>query len=936
MNQNLCSPYRPAGASSSLSQCLSFIAVVTLWATTVQAASSRVVITPAAGFTITWDGNNGAFFSGAAGAGPAANIALASQGTVAFGSSEYGIVHFIANINNGLYGNNHSWLPNLSEASPFIGLSFAASVDVSRIAWSRDNGNTVADACGGTCVDRCAGAYRLQYTTVAPVDLRTPETGDASTGWADIGTVEYLPGTDDVFFSAYLRHRFEVAQGGVPITATGLRIKTAPGNAIDEIEVNPEPDPSFIEITPASGYSVTWDGNEGKLNTPTIPAPVPVNDASRSRGAVAFGSSEFGGGGAHLIANVNDGLYGNAHSWISDFTLPDPNPSIGIRFGTALVLHSIAWGRDNGDASDPCAGGACVDRTLGVYTLQVTTVPNPDAATPEACGPYPGLGWVTIATLNYKGDSPVFFNSFLRHRFNVAQDGQPLVATGIRIKVPNNGTDIDEIEVNANQALEGGAIVIASAPGASINWDGNDGQFGDGVAPPANRALATEGTVAFTSSDLGPALGIAYHLAINLNDGLYGNSHSWIPNFVAGDPNPFVGLNFNGSVAITNIAWGRDNTGVFGDRAVGAYTLQYTTVAAPGAATTETGDPGTGWASLGTVTYTGSAVGFASYLRHRFDISSGGQPVEATSIRIKVPNGTDAASSTDIDEIEVNTAAAPPAPLPPVGISPSLGYAFVWDGSNGDFLDAGPNPMAPLNRALPSEGTVAFTSSDLGTIWPTNYHLPFNLNDGLYGNSNSWISANGFGGTTDPSPFAGLNFGGMVLLTNIAWSRDNGNAAEPGCSAGTCTDRALGVYTVQVTAVDNPDATTPQTDDPSTGWATIGVVEYRYSRPPQFTSYLRHRFDVATSDGQPIPATGLLIRVSDGMTAIDEIEVNTLAGPQLSIARSGGEVIITWMGRGALEYATSVGGPWICVPGAISGYRETVGSDAMRLYRLHR
>ncbi len=957
MNPSTGSPSRQPGAGLWPAGCLIFIAVVSLLATTLQAANPRVVITPAAGFTINWDGNNGGFFSPAVGAGPADNIALASHGTTPFASSELGPVlspdfpyHRATNLNDGFYGNNKSWISadgigGTTDPDPFAGLGFAASVDISSIAWGRDNGNTVADDCGGTCTDRCVDTYTLQYTTVTPADATTPDTGDAATGWATIGTVQYLDGADNAYFSAYLRHRFDIALNGAPFAATGIRIKVANGwTDIDEIEVNPQPDPDFLAIAPTAGFSVTWDGNEGKFSTPATPALVPVNDASISRGAVAFGSSEFGGGGAHLIANVNDGFYGNSHSWISDFTIPDPDPFIGLRFGRPIVLQNIAWGRDNGDASDPCAGGVCTDRALGVYTLQVTSVPDPGVATPEACGPFPSLGWATIATLDYRGDSPVFFNSYLRHRYNVAQDGQPLVATGIRIKVPNSGTDIDEIEVNANLALEGGTILITNAPSVSITWDGNDGQFWNAaaVAPaPPNRALVTEGTVAFASSQLGVALNLTQHFATNVNDGLYGNRQSWIADFTAPDPNPFVGLNFGGTVSITNIAWGRDNGntvaddcgGTCGDRAVGTYTLQYTTVAAPDATTAETGDPTTGWAALGTVVYAGNQPPyFTSYLRHRFDVSAAGLPIDATGLRIKVSD-----PGMDIDEIEVNTAAAPPEPLPPVALNPAFGYTLTWDGNEGEFVSPNAVAPAPPNRALASQGTLAFTSSDLGAVdarFP--YHVAASLNDGLYGNSNSWISADGLGGTTDPNPFAGLNFGGTILITNIAWSRDNGNTTETGCTAGTCTDRAVGLYILQVTTVPDPSGATPQTEDPTTGWATISLVEYRYSNPPQFTSYLRHRFDVATADGQPIPATGLLIHVPDGMTDIDEIEVNTLAGPQLTVTRSGSEAVITWVGNGALEYATSLNGPWTCIPDAVSGHREPLGPDQFRIYRLHR
>src|SRR5262249_29701278 len=154
------------------------------------------------------------------------------------------------------------------------------------------------DACDGTCKDRTLGTYTLQYTTVDSPDASTPDTSDATTGWATIGTIQYLAGAEDANFTSYLRHRFDLAQGGNPIPATGLRIKVSDGRTdIDEIEVNPIPDlvppiGTFIEITPAAGFGISWDRNEGLFSTTASPAPAPVNDASVSRGATAFGSSE--------------------------------------------------------------------------------------------------------------------------------------------------------------------------------------------------------------------------------------------------------------------------------------------------------------------------------------------------------------------------------------------------------------------------------------------------------------------------------------------------------------------------------------------------------------------------------------------------------------------------------------------------------------------
>jgi hypothetical protein len=705
-------------------------------APSVHAASHpRLVITPSPGFGITWDGNNGGFSTPDAGAGPSNNVALASNGTLAFSSSDLGPelgipFHVASNLNDGLYGNINSWISGAAP-DPFAALRFTSLVNVSSIAWSRDNGLAAGDSCGGTCGDRAVGTYTLQYTSIdfpGQPDGTTAETGDPSTGWATIGTIEFLPGAEDASFSSFLRHRFDVTENGNPISASGIRIKVSIGGiggglAIDEIEVNPLPDPvppisNFIEITPEAGFAITWDRNDGLFSTPNNPAPAPVNDASTSRGATPFTSTDLGpaiGVPFHRAVNLNDGLYGNANSWIPDFVAGDAAPFAGISFGRELLLRSVAWGRDNGNVAGDCCGGTLTDRALGVYVLQVTAVANPGASTPDS-------DWVTVGTLNYKANGPVF-TSHLRHRFDVTQGGNPITATGLRIKVPNANSAIDEIEVNGNLAIEQNVVRITNAPGMSIVWDGNDGEFNNpsvGAAPPDNRASTKAGTIPFTSSDLGPLLGVPFHVAANLNDGLYGNANSWISaNGVGGttDPDPFAGLNFGGSVAITNIAWGRDNGNVAGDccggtltdRALGDYRLQYTTVAAPDATTPDTGDVSTGWADVGTVGYVSALPPyFTPHLRHRFDIAEGGAPLNATGIRIKVSNG-----SMDIDEIEVNTGV--PLPPPVLTITKSGANALIsWTGGGeleSAFSLEGPwliireavstGYLAPLDSTLP-------------------------------------------------------------------------------------------------------------------------------------------------------------------------------------------------------------------------------------------
>ncbi|HIG84892.1 MAG TPA: hypothetical protein EYQ23_12595, partial [Verrucomicrobiales bacterium] len=83
----------------------------------------------------------------------------------------------------------------------------------------------------------------------------------------------------------------------------------------------------------------------------------------------------------------------------------------------------------------------------------------------------------------------------------------------------------------------------------------------------------------------------------NLNDGIYGNGNSWIGNSL----DSFCGINLGATeMTISSIAFGRDNTGTFGDRNQGIYTLQFTRMPNPDENTTDTGDANTGWNTIGT------------------------------------------------------------------------------------------------------------------------------------------------------------------------------------------------------------------------------------------------------------------------------------------------------------------------------------------------
>ena len=144
--------------------------------------------------------------------------------------------------------------------------------------------------------------------------------------------------------------------------------------------------------------------------------------------------------------------------------------------------------------------------------------------------------------------------------------------------------------------------------------------------------------------------------------------------------------------------------------------------------------------------------------------------------------------------------------------------------------------------------------------WPGYpIHDYLHLNDGVYGNANSWIGNSGNPG------YAGVRFGGQFTISSIAFGRDN---------TATYSDRTLGLYTLQYTRVASPGTGTTVTQNPDTGWANIGTLNYQSAGTGLFANpSRRHRFTFT-----PVDATGIrLVVPGTGIgagTCIDELEVN--------------------------------------------------------------
>lgn len=261
------------------------------------------------------------------------------------------------------------------------------------------------------------------------------------------------------------------------------------------------------------------------------------------------------------------------------------------------------------------------------------------------------------------------------------------------------------------------AFTIIVIGGVVLEEEGGD--MGTANLAPAGTAFAKD------------VLNHPNHSIAGLNDGEYGNGGSWIGN----SAESFAGIALGSSQSISRIAFGRDNTGAFADRAEGFYSIQYTNDPNPESPTAV-------WTTLGAVDY--SAGGTPNIdepsARHLYRFN----PVTATAVRI-LPGFATAA----IDEIEV---------YPASGLFVVGPLTLLQEGGT-----AATGNLAPAG--------VAFALNEIGM----GSHAIADVNDGTFGNESSWI-----GGTA--TTFVGVNLGTARPVNRIAFGRDR---RLPGSGART-------------------------------------------------------------------------------------------------------------------------------------------------------
>jgi hypothetical protein len=152
--------------------------------------------------------------------------------------------------------------------------------------------------------------------------------------------------------------------------------------------------------------------------------------------------------------------------------------------------------------------------------------------------------------------------------------------------------------------------------------------------------VAGQTNLAFAATPFASTLingdGYGVHAIADINDGVYGNSSSWIGE--EGIALEWVGLTFSSPITVSAIAFGRDNTGTFEDRHREIHTFQYST------------DNGGIWQSVGHFDYFSSAAP-TLWLRHLYNLNT---PVSGvTDVRMVAFGGM------AYDELEVYASPIP-------------------------------------------------------------------------------------------------------------------------------------------------------------------------------------------------------------------------------------------------------------------------------------
>jgi formylglycine-generating enzyme required for sulfatase activity len=240
------------------------------------------------------------------------NLALAENGSEATASSclPGHAIHQVAHLNDGRYGNPHSWIAGGS-GQEWAQITLPKPAHINRVVFSRDR--------DGHYQDRLPKAFAVQLS-------------DDGQQWRTVRTVAstYVVVPETRVLLAHKPVHLELP--GIQARFVRLVVRATNNGAapcVDELEVY---------------------GEDAKTNL-----------ALASRGAKAAASSYIEGHAIHQVEHLNDGRYNNDHSWI-----PAKTPSWAqIELQKPVAVHRVVFSRDR--------GGDYRDRVATDFDLQLST-----------------------------------------------------------------------------------------------------------------------------------------------------------------------------------------------------------------------------------------------------------------------------------------------------------------------------------------------------------------------------------------------------------------------------------------------------------------------------------------------------------------------------------------------------------------------------------
>jgi len=308
------------------------------------------------------------------------NLARAA-GSVGFASSQTDV----ANLTDGSYGTAWVGANGPTSGITYAGVYFGGTLQtVGEIAISRDNTGGLNDSVSGT--------HTVQSTTDIIGDPSSDASVSAAT-WTDLPTKFVAAAHRDAAVSCRgLRHRYVL---NVPLVdITGIRVVTAEGNVLDELEVGAAILGNPDEIGPVLALT------EGPGPTADTAPLCQDGNFSRATDAVAFASQP---GSGHLISFLSDGTYGDSNAWVGGNS--QPGPATGVAYagvywaGGLRTIKGVALGRDNS------LTGGHNNRHTGVHVVHYTTddlgfeEADMDPLDPGVDNVIAAAKWIEIGTL---------------------------------------------------------------------------------------------------------------------------------------------------------------------------------------------------------------------------------------------------------------------------------------------------------------------------------------------------------------------------------------------------------------------------------------------------------------------------------------------------------------------------------------------------------